>query len=245
MAKSYLIRLDDACEYRDLEAWSRIEAILDKYCIKPLVGIIPHCEDKELKRYSYDAFFWPLTEEWINKGWAIALHGYNHVYITTEGGINPVNNRSEFAGLDKKLQSDKIRKGIEILTYHGIKPIAFFAPSHTFDNNTLSAIKEYSDIRIISDCVASQPFFEEGFYFLPQQTGKPRKLPFRFITICLHPNIMSNSDFLEFENFLQTKSNSCVDLNNFKLTYRKRSMYDNFSQKIYFLLRKMRKISKV
>ena len=37
----YLIRLDDACPYMDRVKWQRMENILDKYGVKPLVGIIP------------------------------------------------------------------------------------------------------------------------------------------------------------------------------------------------------------
>lgn len=41
------------------------------------------------------------------KGWIIALHGYEHVFETTSGGINPVNNKSEFAGVNLEKQKKK------------------------------------------------------------------------------------------------------------------------------------------
>ena len=41
----YLVRLDDASEYMDIEKWKIVEGILDKYQIKPLVGIIPDNKD--------------------------------------------------------------------------------------------------------------------------------------------------------------------------------------------------------
>ena len=37
----YIIRLDDANEYSDMSKWDRIEKILDKNDIKPLVAVIP------------------------------------------------------------------------------------------------------------------------------------------------------------------------------------------------------------
>ena len=43
--EKYIIRLDDACEKRDVKKWDQMEQILDKYGVKPLVGVIPHCED--------------------------------------------------------------------------------------------------------------------------------------------------------------------------------------------------------
>lgn len=41
MMTSYLMRLDDACEKRNMEAWDRIEQLLDQYSVKPLVGRDP------------------------------------------------------------------------------------------------------------------------------------------------------------------------------------------------------------
>ena len=108
----YYFRLDDASEYRDIEKWSRIENIFDRYNIRPLVGIIPQIKDEYLvSAYQRDFCFWDKALRWKEKGWKIALHGYEHIYLTTDGGINPVNNRSEFAGLSFDIQSNKIKKG--------------------------------------------------------------------------------------------------------------------------------------
>lgn len=37
----YILRLDDAAERMDIVKWNRMEVLLDKYNIKPLVGVIP------------------------------------------------------------------------------------------------------------------------------------------------------------------------------------------------------------
>ena len=199
----YILRLDDACEQMDTEKWNRTEALLDRYGIRPLVGVIPHCEDPMMTDYPFDSNFWARVKGWRNKGWTIALHGYNHIYGTRCGGINPVNQRSEFAGEPTETQKEKIKKGVEIFRRHGIDPLVFFAPSHTFDENTLKALKDCSNIRIISDTVATAPYSEHGFTFVPQQTGRVRKLPFRIVTCCYHPNMMNDSDFEQLENFLR------------------------------------------
>ena len=57
MAK-YLIRLDDACPTQDYAKWLRIEKLLDKYNIKPIVAIIPNNKDKNLQRAPLDTKFW-------------------------------------------------------------------------------------------------------------------------------------------------------------------------------------------
>ena len=57
----YLIRLDDASEYMNVDNWAMIEELLEKYGIKPIVGIIPKNEDKEfVSTYSGTHFFGTL-----------------------------------------------------------------------------------------------------------------------------------------------------------------------------------------
>ena len=192
---TYYIRLDDACEKRDIQNWNRMEKLLDKYDIIPLVGIIPCCEDSLMDKYEEDKNFWNQVNIWIKKGWVIALHGYSHVFISEEGGLNPVNKKSEFAGVPLERQKEKIRSGSAILRSHDIEPKVFFAPAHTFDRNTLKALMEESDIRIISDTIANKPYARWGFTFIPQQSGYVRKLPFNTVTFCYHPNTMKNDGF--------------------------------------------------
>ena len=95
---SYIIRLDDAAEKRDISKWNQIEQMLDAYAVKPLAGVIPCCMDPEMEHYEKDACFWEKVRSWEKKGWTIAMHGYRHVYDSMDGGLNPVQNKSEFAG---------------------------------------------------------------------------------------------------------------------------------------------------
>ena len=235
--EKYIIRLDDACEKCDIEKWDRIEQILDKYRVKPLVGVIPHCEDPMMDQYEIDTEFWERVDSWISKGWIIAMHGYNHVYGTECGGINPVNKRSEFAGESLEVQKSKISKGVAIMREHGIDPKVFFAPAHTFDNNTLIALKECSNIRIISDTIANDIYTKYGFTFVPQQAGRVRKLPFRTVTFCYHPNTMNDDEFVRLEKFLKRYKNYVP----FPLeeTTRKLSIVDLLLNRLYFIRRKI------
>ena len=84
--KKYLIRLDDACPTMDRVKWVRMEEILDRYGVKPVVGVIPHNEDPSQMIDAPDAAFWGKVQGWHKKGWAIALHGYSHVYQSFNGG---------------------------------------------------------------------------------------------------------------------------------------------------------------
>lgn len=233
----YIMRLDDAAEKMDVEKWNRIELLLDKYNIKPLVGIIPACKDPMMDNYEEDVCFWKKVERWREKKWIIALHGYDHVYCTEEGGINPVNKRSEFAGLDLKQQKQKIKNGIKVFRAHGITPQVFFAPSHTFDENTIEALKTESTIRIISDTVANKPYSKYGMTFVPQQSGSVRKLPFNTVTFCYHPNMMGNEEFDKLEKFLQLNWKKFIS---FPLSEVRRPLgiVDMILRKMYFLRRK-------
>lgn len=235
----YVIRLDDASEYCNLDNWKRIEKLLNSFSIKPIVGIIPNNQDLSMiDIYAKNVDFWNMVNKWQNDGWIIAMHGYDHVYITDDGGINPVQKRSEFAGVGLEKQEEKIKKGIEIFNKNNIVPSVFFAPSHTFDKNTLLALKKNSNIRIISDTVANDIYFEDDFYFLPQQSGTVRKLPFKFTTFCYHPNTMNDSDFENLEKFLQENKNKFKHLDIKNLNRRKKNIFDKFLSFLYFARRK-------
>ncbi len=232
----YIMRLDDAATRMDIEKWKQVELLLDKYSIKPLVGVIPMCKDPMMDCYEEDENFWLKVKKWEKKGWIIALHGYDHVYCTEEEGINPINKRSEFAGLSLNQQKQKIKKGVEILRKHDIEPRVFFAPSHTFDENTIAALKDESDIRIISDTIANKPYCISGVTFVPQQSGRVRKLPFDTVTFCYHPNMMENNDFKFLEDFLKNNRNKFISFP-LEVTKRKKSIIDIILERIYFLRR--------
>ena len=235
----YILRLDDASEYMDIKKWTRIEELLDKYNIKPIVGIIPDNKDKSLiEKYKKDQDFWQKAKKWKNKGWTIALHGCNHEYITNDGGINPVNRRSEFAGVSYEEQCRKIENGIKILEKYEMYPEIFFAPSHTFDLNTIKALIEKSNIRIISDTIANDVYYKDDMYFIPQQSGKVRMLPFKIVTFCYHPNTMEEKDFNILEDFLNKYNKKFITVKEIKLKKRKLNIIDNMLRKLYFINKK-------
>ena len=238
----YLIRLDDASENMNTANWDRMEQLLDEHGIKPLVGVIPENRDPMLtEQFPKDPAFWQKANAWQEKGWRIALHGYEHVYSTNCGGINPVHSKSEFAGHSLEAQRTKIRNGLAALHAHGLKPDVFFAPRHTFDENTLEALRLESDIRMISDTVANDTYCRGGFTFIPQQAGRVRDLPFKITTICLHPNFATAPEFEEIRAFFQSHAGEFLDPNTISATKRKRSLLDRGYELAYFLKRKLRK----
>lgn len=242
MSITYLLRLDDACPTMDSEKWSRMERMLDEYGIKPMVGVIPANNDPKQRIDAEDPGFWHKVKAWEAKGWAIALHGYDHCYISADRGINPLWPRSEFAGVALDAQKHKISEGIRILSDHDISPRYFFAPSHTFDSNTLTALRECSDIRIISDTVATRPYVHDDFLFIPQMGGKMRKVHLPGVwTFCLHPSTMTDEGFAHCADFVDKYSDrfgTFQDIGSGQAA--DRGLLDKTLSSAYFLYRKLR-----
>ena len=238
----YLIRLDDACPTLDKGKWERMEKILDKYSIKPMVGIIPNNKDVDLKIDMPDLSFWEKARFWQEKGWTIALHGFDHVCLINIGGINPVQKRSEFAGLLLKEQEEKIEKGLSIFQEQNIDANYFYAPSHTFDENTLKALLNKTNIRKISDTIARFPYKKSDITFYPQQFGSLRniKIP-GYWTFCIHPNTMDDKDFYDFENFIQRNHKKFISFESIEVEFCKpKSIVDSVLSFLYFAIRKIR-----
>lgn len=72
--------------------------------------------------------------------------------------------------------------------------------------------------------------------FVPQQSGRVRKLPFYLITFCYHPNVMKEQDFFVLERFIKQNNNNFIKFP-IKQSERKMSVYDRFLEKIYFARR--------
>ena len=244
MRTQYLIRLDDACQTMNRIKWQRMEDILDKYGIKPMVGVIPHNEDAVQKIDPVDDSFWGRVKSWEKKGWAIALHGYSHCYTSTGGkkGINPMWDRSEFAGLPLEEQKEKIRGGVAIMRENGINPKYFFAPSHTFDMNTLEALMCESDIRIISDTIGRYPYKMGEFWFTPQISGRCIKMPVSgFYTICFHPSTMEENAFRAVDRFIGENQEHFIGFQEIKLSeFGNKKTIDKFISWAFFAFRRLR-----
>ena len=237
MSAKYILRLDDACPTMDVVKWDRIEKICDKFLIRPIIAVVPNNKDKKLIKNDIDINFWNKVRGWQNKGWHIALHGYDHIYISNNSGLVAFNNKSEFAGVSFKTQLEKIQKGISIFEKEGVKTRIWVAPSHTFDQNTLKAIKLRTDIDIISDGISLSPFERFGFKWLPQTIWHFRKMPFGLWTACTHPNEMTDRGIDELEKFIQINAKHFVNIN--KLKYKKWTILNSLFSLFYWTTRKV------
>lgn len=237
MAK-YIVRLDDACPTMNRKKWDMYEEVLDDLKIKPIVAVIPNNKDSSLHYNEEDKLFWNKVKRWQEKGWHIALHGYDHKYISKGSGIVPLNKRSEFVGLSLEEQRSKIREGWQVLNSHNINCDIWVAPSHTFDENTLIALKEETNISIVSDGLAFYPFNRFGFFWIPQQLWRFTKMPKGIYTICYHP---SNKNEKQISDELHTiTENSTQFISDFKILKkiyadRQLSIVDILYEKYFFI----------
>lgn len=189
----YLIRLDDASHFSDLEKWFLLEQIFDENKIKPLIAVIPDNKDPNLMYSQYNETFWEQIKKWELKGWSIAMHGYTHEFhnVKRSNNLFPFYDRSEFTQLSLEKQRGKIKNSISIFHEHGINPKFWVAPGHCFDQNTLEALRLETSIRTISDGISFTPYVKGDFLFIPQQLWNIKEKGFGFWTICLHPDTMS------------------------------------------------------
>lgn len=132
----------------------------------------------------------------------------------------------------------KKKRTVFTLKEHRILLTVFFAPAHTFDKNTLVALNEETPIKLISDTVANNVYFDDGFFFIPQQSNHCRKLPFKTTTFCYHPNIMSDADFDKLDTFFKNNGMLFKDFKEVDCVKRTRNIYDMLIQRLYFRRRK-------
>jgi hypothetical protein len=204
MAK-YYFRLDDLCPEMDMGKYLTCLEIFQKHLIAPLVGVIPENRDATLRRAPFDPDFWEtisrLSDE---KKIVIAQHGLYHQYVKSNKAWHykyGIGLNTEFAGLPYHVQLGKLTLGRTLLSDHGIDTDIFMPPNHSFDRETLRALRA-AGFRYLSDGIGLYPYRRCGIIFLPQISGKPRRMPVGSTTICIHPNTMNAVDFDRLDKFL-------------------------------------------
>ena len=85
--------------------------IMTTYNLAGILGVIPDNQDLSLKKEAKDPLFWDKIKKLEASGYAIAQHGYQHLYDTQNGGILNLNSQSEFAGHPYAIQKEKMKAG--------------------------------------------------------------------------------------------------------------------------------------
>lgn len=225
MKAKYLLRFDDFCPTMNWAIWNEIEQFLVELDIRPILAVIPDNKDKKIEIDPPSPDFWDRVRQWQNRGWTIALHGYQHLYTSNESGIIGLNKRSEFAGLPYSEQEAKLKAGIEVFKREGVHPDLWVAPAHSFDENTINILKGLG-IKKISDGFSLYPFKEQDdMVWIPQQIWWLRPVPRGVWTVCLHPNEWGEAKLIRFLEKLKRYHHAITSVDE-ALT-----MYCNDSQK--------------
>jgi glycosyltransferase involved in cell wall biosynthesis/predicted deacetylase len=182
----YLLRFDDICPTMDWSTWNAVEELLIAQGVKPILAVIPDNRDPTLMIDPPAPDFWDRVRGWQARGWAIGLHGYQHLRVNSEPGILGFPSKSEFAGLPYEEQLHKLNLGLEIFARERVRPDVWIAPSHSFDLVTVAALRDLG-IRTISDGLAIGPYQDhQGTVWIPQQYSMMRPMPWGVWTFCYH-----------------------------------------------------------
>ena len=208
----FLIRLDDIAENMNWDLMDKTTELFDKFKIKPVLGIIPNNNDPELLLYpKKNINFWEQVRTWKKKGWEIAMHGNNHIYdkFCSKTDYLGLGGNSEFCSHTYEKQLEKIKSGLYKFKSEDLNIRVFFAPNHTFDDNTLMALKECGITEII-DGYGLMPYEENGIKFIPQLFYKMIVFPFGIQTFQIHLNYFKHDDFDNFKKFIELNSQKII-----------------------------------
>lgn len=203
-----MIRMDDITPDMDWKKFHQVRAVFDSYGIKPLIGIVPDNRDVKLSIEEKRTEFWEIVRSLQQSGWTVAQHGTYHQYVTKDCGILGLKKASEFAGLSYEEQFSKLQTGKNILEENGVYSDVFMAPGHTYDKNTVRALKNLG-FHTVTDGLYSKPYHMDGILFIPCRLKEYRNVS-GIDTICLHSNMMSEKEIKNLEQFCRKNKENII-----------------------------------
>lgn len=194
------IRMDDITPDMDWAKFLRFKELCDLYQVKPLIGVVPENQDSMLQINEARGDFWEYLLQLQREGWVIAQHGCTHIYGTKKKGCFPLNAISEYAGKAYEEQLANLKRGKEILESHGILTDIFMAPAHSYDKNTLRALKAAGFTKL-TDGFGDMPYEWMGLTFYPISFKQSSSLTQErgYTTFVVHANTMNDKDFERYE----------------------------------------------
>lgn len=198
------VRLDDITPGMDWEKFQAFAALLDEFDIKPLIGVVPDNQDENLDRGVFRQDFWEYVKKRQEEGWVVAQHGCYHVYTQHKGGVFPLNDFSEFAGVPYEEQLAMLEHGKEILAGHGIMTQLFMAPAHSYDRNTLRALKQ-AGFKGLTDGFGSSPYLWQNLTFYPIsfRLENSLKKDKGITTMVVHTNTLNGRDMERYRKIFE------------------------------------------
>ncbi|MCM1174291.1 MAG: DUF2334 domain-containing protein [Blautia sp.] len=232
------VRMDDITPDMNWENFRFFQELFEKAGIKPLLGIVPENKDGKLSIDAPRQDFYALMKKLQERGYVLAMHGCCHVYTTKRGGLFPLNNYSEFAGLPYEKQKELLAAGKEKLTENGIETDIFMAPAHSYDKNTLRALRELG-FTGVTDGFGFSPYRYEGLTFYPISllSGKDMKRKKEgTTTVVIHANTLTEADKTRYRKLFETYGKHMISYSEYlKIPPVKRGLYGRAAE--YLLAR--------
>ena len=226
------VRLDDITPDMDWKKFLKFKELLDLYEIKPLIGVVPDNRDECLKMDSEKENFFEYIQELQKEGWVIAMHGWRHVYDSKKGGMFPLNHFSEFAGHSFSEQEKRIREGKTLLEQSGLYTDIFMAPAHSYDENTLKALK-MNGFTKITDGFGKHPYRwdELCFYPISFKLSKSLKKADGYSTMVVHTNTIENMEY--YQRLFEIHHDKFINYSEYlKLEVRTQNIWNRWGESI-------------
>lgn len=240
--RKILLRFDDICPTMNWGQWERAKLLLDKADVKPLLGVIPDCHDPELMIDSPRQDFWSYVRSLQDQGYTIAMHGYQHIFQIKADGLVTKNKISEFAGLSYEEQMMKIKKGKQIFEDNGINTVVFFAPAHSYDDNTLKALSSCG-FKYISDGLSNRPYSRYGITLLPCRSGGIPSMRFagEYFTAVVHAHEWEKKEkereWCKYKSLLESYGQEIVSFAEFCQWKKGNGCLQRISERSYMVFR--------
>lgn len=198
------VRMDDITPDMNWDNFRFFQELFEQAGIQPLLGIVPDNRDDNLHCEEAHADFYEEMKSLQSKGYCLSMHGCYHVYSTKKGGMFPLNNFSEFAGVSYTEQFRMLQEGKRKLEEKGIVTDMFMAPAHSYDSNTLKALKELGFTRL-TDGFGKRPYRYKGLTFYPIsfQLSRSLKKDAGYTTMVLHANTITEKDKERYRNIFR------------------------------------------
>jgi predicted deacetylase len=184
----------------DYDKFQYCYGMLKRNGVKPLLAIVPFSKDENLVRGGVNDF-WEVMRQLQDEGCSFAVHGYEHLYISTEKGLVCDRPLSEFAGVPYEKQLHMLLEGKRELEQHGIQADIFCPPGHSYDRNTMRALCA-AGYKFLTDGRSIHPYMLEGIQCIPADSAW-RLHKIGLLTICMHSNENTETDIRKLESFLQ------------------------------------------
>ena len=227
--------MDDITPDMDWGKFEFFQELFKQNGVTPLLGIVPSNCDENLKKDEPREDFWEKMQQLQKNGYVMALHGCHHVYQTQKGGMFPLNDFSEFAGRSYEDQYKDLQLADHILKEHGIETDIFMAPAHSYDTNTLKALKELGYTKL-TDGFGNKPYIWDKITFYPISflLSRSFKKEKGYTTMVIHANTVSEADKEQYRELFKKYGENMISYTEYlKVKPLKRTLAGRIAE--YFL----------